>query len=114
MSVPPPYPALSPLSHLKPQHEFVVKHGQHIVDGCKEIVQKNAHVVVDAFSGEPPLPHTTYTRTLATCVDKMNLCDAPVRLMGCVFCGWACSRVHECVRMHQLQVVCACVRGVRR
>ncbi len=75
-----------------------MKHGQHIVDGCKEIVQKNAHVVVDAFSGEPPLPHTTYTRTMATCVDKMNLCDAPVGT--CVYvCGYVCVYVDVCVCM---------------
>jgi hypothetical protein len=55
---------------------FVKKYDTFIVEGCKEIVGKNADVIASLFGGSPPTPETTYARTLVACIDKMNLCDA--------------------------------------
>ena len=67
------------------EREFVKTHSEHVVEGCKEIISKNAAVIVAAFTGEPPLPETTYDRTVKACGTLMAIPErAPVGSVGIV------------------------------
>jgi hypothetical protein len=80
---------------------FKKKHDDFIVEGCKEIVDKNADLLADIFAGEPPTPSTTYARTVDACITKMNLCDErtlPTKpLDRCEACLAVVQDIHDVV-----------------